>query len=147
MLPVLLKTRLGLPLASRWGLDAFGELDRLADAVFSGQPSTGLLIDVREDQDNYYIDADVPGFSRSDIEVTCEDGLLTISGHRESSECCDGERFHITERRSGQFTRSLRLPDGIKEDAIEAELKDGVLTVSVAKADEVKPRRIEVKPS
>ncbi|MEE9295551.1 MAG: Hsp20/alpha crystallin family protein [Phycisphaerae bacterium] len=147
MLPVLFKTRLGSPLAARWGFDPFCELDRFADALFSGRPSAGLHVDVREDQDNFYIDADVPGFAREDIEVTSEDGILTISGQRKSEESREGENFHVTERRMGRFSRTFRLPDGVKEDSVAAELKDGVLTVTLAKTEEVKPRRIEVKPS
>ena len=113
MLPVLLKTRLGLPLASRWGFDAFAELDRFADAVFRGQTSAGLSVDIREDQDKFYIDADVPGFSRSDIEVTCEDGLLTISGHRASSECREGESFRCACR-----TASKRMPSRLNSRTV-----------------------------
>ena len=147
MLPAIFKARLGFPLAPRLGFDPFSELDRLTGTLLGDCPPVSVRVDVREDADNYYIDADVPGFDHDNIEVTCEDGCLTISGERKSQELREGENFQMTERRMGQFSRSFALPDGVKEDSVNAQLTEGVLTVTLAKSEAIKPRRIEVKAS
>ena len=145
MLPVAFTRRFGLPVASRRLLDPFREFDRWACSLGGDEPRFAAPLDVREDEGHYVVDADVPGFDKDDIEVTLEDGVLTISGERKHEEKSDGENYHYSERRTGRFSRSLRFPDGVSEDGIEAALKDGVLTVKVAKPAEVQPRKIEVK--
>ena len=145
MLPVAISRRFGLPLLSRRAFDPFHELGRFAGVFGEDEPGFAVNLDVREDDKHYILDADVPGFNTDDIDVTLEDGVLTISGERKHEEKREGENYHYTERRTGRFSRSLRFPDGVKEDGIDATLKDGVLTVMVAKPAEVQPRRIEVK--
>ena len=147
MLPVTLARRFGFPLASRWGFDPFEELGRVADSLLGECDSCDVRVDVREDEENFYVDADLPGFARDQIEVTCESDVLTISGERKCQDTRQGESFRITERRSGRFSRSFRLSDRVNQNSVEAQLKDGVLTVRIAKADDVKPRKIEVKGS
>jgi HSP20 family protein len=147
MLPVFVTKRFCSPLATRWGFDPFEGLERFTDSFFGEGHTPRVGFDVREDADNFYIAADVPGFAREDIDITFENGVLTISGERKSEVKREGENFHVAERRMGRFSRSFRLAEGVKEDSVEALLKDGVLTVKLAKADDVKPRRIEVKAS
>jgi HSP20 family protein len=74
-----------------------------------------------------------------------QEGVLTISGERKREEKKEGESYHYIERRTGRFARSVRLPDGVKSDTVDASLKNGVLTITVDKAEEVKPRKIDVK--
>ncbi len=143
MLPVYLRGRLGSPLSTRLGFDPLHALDQ----AFCSDDDLSVEVDVREDADSYFVDADVPGFARDDIDVTFENGLLTLSGERKNTETREGENYHITERRVGRFSRSFRIAEGVKEDSVEASLKDGVLTIKLAKADDVKPRRIEVRGS
>ncbi len=130
----------------RWGLDAFSELDRFANAVGVGNGSQfAVQLDVREDDNHYVIEADLPGFKKEDVDVTFQDGVLTFSGERTHEQAGEGKNYHYIERRTGRFARSVRLPDGVDPDSVDASLKDGVLTVRLAKTEEVKPRRIEVK--
>lgn len=148
MLPVTFNRRFRTPLAARLGFDPFDAFGRFIDSPMSDSllsDAVGAAVDIHEDDNNFYIDVDVPGFSRDDIDVTFEDGMLTISGERKSEEKRDGENYHVTERRMGRFSRSFRLTNTVNENSVEARLADGVLTVQLAKADEVKPRRIEVK--
>ncbi len=144
MLPILRTSRLARPLLSRWGFDPFEGFDQLASRAFGEDLPLAVRIDCREDADHYFVDADVPGFAGEDIEVTLENNLLTITGERTQAEKTEGENFLHSERKIGRFSRSVRLPDQVKADSVVARLKDGVLTVTVSKADESKPRRIEV---
>lgn len=149
MVPVRLMSVFGRPL-TRWSrIDPFAELDRVANSVFgsvlSDRNVPGFRVDVREDDDSYHVDADVPGLAKSDITVTFEAGLLTIAGERKVEENPQEANYVLNERRTGCFSRTLRMPDGVSESGIEAALNDGVLTVTLPKADEVKQRRIEVK--
>lgn len=145
MLPILRTARLARPIVSRWGFDPFEDFEGLATRTFGENGKLSVNVDFREDANNYYIDADVPGFAKEDLEVTLESGLLTVTGERKREEKQEGENFLHTERMIGRFSRSVRLPEQVKDDSVSAELKNGVLTVTVCKADEVKPRRIEVK--
>jgi HSP20 family protein len=104
-------------------------------------------VDIVENEDAYIINADLPGITREDLGVAVTDGRLTLRGERRhDSEESDGS-VHRIERVYGAFTRSFDLPDAVKEDQIEATYLDGVLSVTVPKAEEVKPRQIEVKIS
>ena len=114
MLPVRFRTGvLGSPL-SAW--DPFRALDRVTrcfDAACDGEPEVavgGFAVDVREDENGYSIEANLPGVDKETMEVTFEDGVLTISAEgRSDEERRDGD-FHIRERRTGRFSRSFRLP-------------------------------------
>lgn len=145
MFPVRFTRCLGSPLASRLGFDPFLELDRVADSLFGDREPFGISVDVREDDDHYIVEADVPGFHKEDVEVTFEDGVLSVSGERKREESREGENYHVSERRIGKFQRSFRLPNDVDLTSVEARIHDGVLRVTLAKSEEVKPRRIEVK--
>ena len=80
-----------------------------------------------------------------DIQIEVEDNVLTVKGERKFEEKVDDERYYRVERRFGSFQRSLALPQGVKADEIAAAYEDGILTVTVPKAEEEKPKRIEVK--
>lgn len=133
------------PLLSGWTLDPFTQLNRIS-ALFDGEePEFGARLDVRETPNQFVIQADLPGFKKDDVDVTFQDGVLTLTGERKREEKKEGENFHFVERRVGRFARSIRLPDGLKPDTVDASLKDGVLTITVDKAEEIKPRKIAVK--
>ena len=103
-------------------------------------------IDVIEKREAYIVHSDLPGVHRSNVEITFEKNTLTISGRK--TALIDGRdqevRVFAAERVAGEFTRSLRLPDYIDAERISAAFKDGVLTVSVPKAQVAQPRRIEL---
>ena len=129
------------------------EMNRLIDQTFNGgsllewQPSAnwGLPLDVSENDDAFIVTASVPGMKPDDLDITISDNVLTIKGEYKADETIEEERYHIRERRYGSFGRSITLPVTVNADEVSANYEDGVLTLTVPKAEEVKPRRIEVK--
>lgn len=116
---------------------------RASDLVDTGDSSSRFLVDIRETADHVIVEADLPGFSKEQIDVSLENRVLTISAVREKIQK-DGEH-HLQERRINRVSRSFRLPGTVDENSVEAKLENGVLTLALSKKDEVKPRKIEVK--
>lgn len=108
------------------------------------EPASGL--DVWEDADRVYIEMEVPGIPREDLEVSFSDGELSIRGERKAPSR-EGASWHLQGRPTGGFSQTIRIPVDVNPDRIEAGLKDGVLTVTLHKAEAVKPRKITVKES
>ena len=105
-------------------------------------------VDIEEDADKYLIRADLPGVDRENIDVKLENGVLSIRGEKRSqSETGEGTRHHRRERFHGTFARSFTLPEAVRADAIDASYKDGVLSLSIPKAEEAKPKAIDIKVS
>ena len=102
-------------------------------------------IDVRESDDAYRVDVELPAVAPEDVEVSCKDGLLTVSGERKYEREKNNERVHRSERLYGRFARSFRLPNDADQDAIEATAAHGVVTISVAKRENARARSIEIK--
>jgi HSP20 family protein len=129
------------------------EMDEVFENFFGGRTlptlSTGLVpsVDVSETAETVEVKTDVPGFKPEEINIDVGGNYLTISGEHieEKKEEGEGRKYHRVERRSGSFSRSVWLPCGVKEDKIEAKLKDGVLMVTLPKAEEAKRRKITVK--
>ncbi len=136
---------LGFPVAfARWDpvRDLLAIHQRL-DPFAAGPGGWVPPVDVRETADRYVITAEVPGLVRSDLEISLRDGDLTIAGvRRERATTC--EQFHRIERGHGSFTRTFHLPLPVDGEAIEADLKDGLLTISCPKASTATARRIQV---
>jgi HSP20 family protein len=101
-------------------------------------------VDVLEGKDAYVIHAELPGMKREDIHVELKDGNLVLSGERKAETLADGVQYRHAERVAAKFWRSFTLPETIKSDSIEAAYKDGVLEVKIPKAEEAKPRQIEI---
>jgi len=101
-------------------------------------------VDILEKKDKYLIHADVPGMKASDIEVTMEKGILSLKGHREITEKENGDNFSRMERITGSFYRRFSIPDAADSKQIEAKFKNGVLTITIPKGEELKPRRIQI---
>jgi HSP20 family protein len=103
-------------------------------------------VDVREDKDHFYVDAELPGFKKDEIDVTLENQTLTISGQRKTeSQSGNGTTQHLLrERRTTRFQRSFKLPPTVDERTVNAALNDGILTVTLNKREESKPRKIQV---
>jgi HSP20 family protein len=134
----------------RW--DPFREMtqlqnrfDRLFEAVGGRQESWLPAVDVFDTQDAVVLKAELAGMNPDDIQIEVEDNVLTIKGERKFEENVDEERYYRVERRFGAFQRSLALPQGVKSDQIEAAYDEGILTVTVPKAEQEKPKRIEVQ--
>ncbi len=101
-------------------------------------------VDITERPDAYLVTAELPGFGTDDVELTFQDGLLTIQGERGRAPHTDGEKVHRAERHYGAFRRSITLPSHVQADKIEASAQDGVLHVMVPKMQEARARRIQV---
>lgn len=101
-------------------------------------------LDLSETADGYVVELAVPGLKSEDLEVTFENGVLTVKGEVKQETEEKKRNYHRIERRYGAFTRSIGLPSTVKADAIQADLKDGVLRLDIPKAEAVKPRKISV---
>lgn len=102
-------------------------------------------MDLVEQDGEYVLRADLPGVSESDVKVEVQDGLLTVSGARRSEHEESHEGYRRVERASGSFSRSLRLPEGVDPQAIEASFDNGVLEVKIPKPQEPKSQRVAIK--
>jgi HSP20 family protein len=103
-------------------------------------------LDISERKDAYLVMAELPGVEPDDFQITMEDGLLTIQGERQFAQESSEQQFHRVERRYGAFRRSITLPAQVQADQIEASFDNGVLEIVVPKAEEAKPKRIQVRP-
>lgn len=124
------------------------EMNRLfnrtvGDGVSSGSSWTPA-VDIFDAQDEIVLRAELPGLTPEDIDIEVDDNVLTLKGERRFQETVEEGRYYRLERSYGQFQRSVTLPQGVKADEISAGFDNGVLTVKVPKADEVKPRKISV---
>jgi HSP20 family protein len=117
------------------------ELDRLFESPLR---AWAPALDVREDKDSFVIRAELPGLKREDIEVSLQDGALVISGERTVEKVEEGVEVHRQERYYGKFQRALTLPEPVAADKVKADYKDGVLTVTLPKTEEAKPKKIDV---
>ncbi len=132
----------------RPGLVGFGRLSNLQDELDhlfeSPLRAWAPALDVREDKDNFVIRAELPGLKREEIEVSLQDGALVISGERQAEKVEEGVEVHRQERYYGKFQRALTLPEPVAANKVKADYKDGVLTVTLPKTEEAKPKKIDV---
>lgn len=130
----------------RW--DPFEEMNRLHDHFFSGRGLTKqpfqVAVDIREEDDAFYVDAEVPGLAADDIKVDVEKNVLTLSGERKVATEESKDNFRRVERRYGNFTRSFSLPETVDADSIRADLRDGVLELKLPKKEVQAPKTISV---
>jgi HSP20 family protein len=124
------------------------EMSRLMNGLLEGNSrETGSWVpalDVWETETEIVYALDLPGIPEDKISVEFEDGSVTVGAERERTETDSGERFYRFERRFGSFSRTIGLPQGVDEGAINADYKDGVLEIHVRKPEQQKPRRIQV---
>src|SRR5258706_2326332 len=104
-------------------------------------------VDILESKDSYLIRADLPGMKKEDVNLAVNDGTLTVSGERKAQAVSEGVEYHRTERIHGRFSRSFYLPQTVKQDGIKASYRDGILEIHVPKAEEAKPRQIDINIS
>lgn len=104
-------------------------------------------VDISERKDAYQVAVDLPGVRIDDVEITFQDGLLTIQGERYDAHDSSEEKVHRAERCYGPFLRSITLPSHVMADAIDASAQDGVLQILVPKAAEVHAKRIQIRAS
>lgn len=124
--------------------DPFRDLDRLAADWFDGvRTSRWAPMDAYRSGDTYVVHFDLPGIDEQSLDVTAENNTLTIRASRHANAAEDAQ-YVVNERPMGSFSRQMVLGDGLDLDRVEAEYRDGVLTVTIPVADEAKPRRITI---
>jgi HSP20 family protein len=116
-------------------------------AAANATPAWAPALDISERKDAYLVTVELPGVDLDDLEITLEGGLLTIQGERHFAPDASEQQFHRVERRYGAFRRSITLPAHVQAEGIEASADDGVLQIMVPKAEEAKPKRIQVRPA
>ena len=129
------------------------EIDRLFEAPFEDRlPGTrqffsGWLpaVDLVEDKDNLIVNAELPGMKKEQIEIALHDGVLTLSGERKDEQKYQDAETYRSERFLGRFQRSISLPAPVDADKVKATYKDGILTVTLPKTEEAKPKQIPVE--
>jgi len=139
-----------------WGLNQMRrEMDRLFDRFSEAWPFRGLAetgrwmpsVDVSETDKELVVRAELPGMDPKDIDISLSGNVLTIKGERKHDREEKKENFHLVERSSGSFSRTLRLPVEVKADKVKADYKDGVLSISMPKMEPEAVKKIEVKAS
>ena len=134
----------------RW--DPFREMMNVQDQLnrtfgsFFGERQTSWLpsVDVYDDKEEVVLKADLPGVRPDQVDVEIDENVLTVRGQRKADHETDPERFYRIERPTGPFERSIALPQGVRADNVQAAFEDGILTVRVPKAEEAKPKRIQI---
>ncbi|OPX19765.1 MAG: molecular chaperone [Desulfobacca sp. 4484_104] len=129
------------------------EMDRLWDDYFGPgrralkplETEWAPVVDISESADQVTVKAEIPGLEPKDIDISLSGDLLTIKGEKKSEREEKDENYHLVERSYGSFSRSLRLPVSVEADKIEASYKQGVLTITCPKKEEVKAKAIEIK--
>jgi len=128
--------------------DLRDEIDRLFEPPFArtSEILTGWTpaFDVYEEKDNFVVKAELPGMKKEDINVSLQDGSLIISGERQGETRSEDAEVYRAERFFGKFQRAVALPTAVAADKVRAQYKDGVLTVTLPKTEEAKPKQIDV---
>ncbi len=134
--------------------DLRDEIDRLFDAPLADFARTSQLLsgwtpplDMSEDKDNLYVRIELPGMRKEDINLSLHDGCLSISGERQHEDKHKEAEVYRTERFYGRFQRTVSLPVDVQADKVKAHYQDGVLSVTLPKAEEAKPKHIDVNVS
>ncbi len=146
---MLLPTRREFELAPWAGLR---EMEKRLDEIFHGARESGAegrawypAVDVKETDEAFTFDAEVPGVKKEDLEIEVHENVLSLRGKRECAHKDEGKGYRRIERSYGSFERRFRLPEGVDGEKVEARYADGMLHVRVPKPERVKPRQIEVK--
>lgn len=112
--------------------------------VVTGEYKMRPSTDISETEDSFEVRAELPGVSKDDVQISVKDNLLTIKGEKRKEEVDDTNNYKRIERRYGTFERNFTLPPKVDADNINASFKDGVLTLSIPKPEEVKPKEIPI---
>ncbi len=144
------------PSDRRYGWDLFGDFDELVNQMFrapaprngEGNRAMAPAIDVSENDGAYLVRAELPGVKKEDLDVTINDGVLTINAEsRYEHDEKEKGRLIRQERRYGKYVRSMRLGGDVDESKVTADYTDGILTLTLPKSEAVKPKKVDVKVS
>jgi HSP20 family protein len=124
------------------------EIDRLFEDAFTRDGMSWTpAVDIKETESDLRVELELPGLKPEDVEITAENGVLTIRGEKRSERKEDEQsRYHVVERTYGSFMRTFQLPQGVDEDQIAAEFDNGILSLRIPKAALPQPRRIQINP-
>jgi HSP20 family protein len=131
-------------------LNPWTELNRIQNEmnrIFDNSWRTGReypAVNLWTNSDNVMVTAELPGYSKKDIDIALTGDVLRIHGSRKAPECKDGECFHRQERNYGQFDREIQLPFHIDAGKVEANFDNGILKISLPRSEEDKPKKIEI---
>ena len=141
-----------------WNWPAFDQITNLREEInrlFESPTGSGNgsevfntwapAVDLYEDHDNLIVKAELPGFKKENLDISLHEGNLTISGERKQEQACEEAATSRSERFFGRFQRTVSLPKSVKPNAIKASYKDGILTVTLPKTEDAKPKQIEVQ--
>ena len=101
-------------------------------------------VDILENEASYQVTAELPGIKKEDVEITVENNLLTLKGDRKFEKDVNKEQYHRIERAYGSFARSFTLPNRVSQDQVQAKYDNGLLTITIPKAAEARPKKIEI---
>jgi HSP20 family protein len=101
-------------------------------------------VDIQETTDGYKLEAELPGLTKDDINITLENNVLRLSGERKFEKDAKKENYHRVERTYGTFTRAFALPQQVNPEGVHAAFENGILTITVPKAEQAKPRKIAI---
>jgi len=121
------------------------ELNGLSNDQTRRSPLQYFNVDIEDTGEHLLVTADLPGMTSEDIKIAVENGILTITGNRESNQEQKGDNFYLCERVCGDFSRNFKIPVDVDESNIDASLSDGVLSIILPRKEETKPRKIEIK--
>ncbi len=122
----------------------FGDLFSSEDSNVTDNASWTPTVDISETENGYEIHAELPGVTEKDVNISVTDNLLTIKGEKRSEEKTEGKNIHRVERQYGSFQRSFTLPRQVNTSEIKAGYKDGILSLTIPKAEEAKPTEIQI---
>jgi HSP20 family protein len=128
------------------------EFDRMFDRLVGGENlwqsrTANPPVDIIERENEYIVRAEVPGVNPNDVKITLQNDVLTIRGEKTEEKEIEKENYHQSEIMAGTFQRSFALPSSVKSEKIEASSENGILTITIPKAEEAKTREITVKAS
>ena len=128
------------------------DFDRMLNSIFNdgwnGIPSNRsntIAVDINENDEAFFMTADFPGFSKKDVGLKVEDSVLTLTANRDSDGDTNDGAYRIRERKTGSFSRSFNLPENVMAENISAKFKNGSLTITIPKVEEIKPDIHQIK--
>ncbi|MBL1271910.1 MAG: heat-shock protein [Marinobacter sp.] len=132
--------------------DLMGRYNRMFGVSRTGSEGKDLFsrsdwapaVDIKETDNAFTIEAELPGMDKKDVKVTVRDGVLSIEGERKHEEKSDDKKVHRVERFYGSFMRRFTLPENVDDNSVKASFKDGLLTLTIQKAEPKEPKAIEV---
>jgi HSP20 family protein len=130
------------------------EINRMFESIFHGDLSDSTsaftsawipAVDIAEGDNDFVVRMELPGVNKEDVKITMQEGILTVRGEKKQEKESKESDYHRAERSYGSFQRSFTLPTAVRADAIDASFRDGVLNISLPKAEEARPKQIDVK--